>query len=157
MSDTIFKAISAKDIESLETALKSGASLVSTNEEGLHPLSLTASLIKKSFEDGVFDDEDLYKKMAAVLIVHGAPCDDLKHACGEISNLCRYICHYIVEVSAKNRDSGRVGELIREGRIWFENDDKTLEKRFLDAVEQGDMSAVDAMFEKGMIHYGYEQ
>jgi hypothetical protein len=141
----------------LEARLKSGASPLVTNEEGLHPLRLVATLIKKSFEDGNFGEEDLYKKMAAVLIVHGAPCDDLKHACGEISNLCRYICGYIVERSTKMRDSGRVVELIREGRIWFEKDDKDVEKRFLDAVEKGDRETVDSLFENGEIHYAYEQ
>lgn len=157
MSKAVFNAIEAKDIGALEESLKSGTSLLAANEKNLHPLTLVASLIKKSFEDGRFEEEDLYKKMAAILIVHGAPCDDLKHACGEISNLCRYICRYIVDLSINMRSSERVVELIKEGRIWFEKDDKALEKVFLQAVENGEKGTIEAMFENSRVHYGYEQ
>lgn len=157
MSQAVFNAIEAKDISALENSLLGGASPECVNAEGKHPLSLVASLIQRSFADGAFEDEDLYKKMAAVLIVNGAPRDDLKHACGEVSNLCRYICRYTVDLATQIQESDRVVELIQEERIWFEGDQKVQEKNFLEAVEKGQKDVIGAMFEKGLVHTAYEQ
>jgi len=157
MSRAIFNAIAFQDLEALEESLESGASPKALNEEGIRPLTLIASLIKKSFEEGEYKEEDMYKKMAAMLIVHGAPEEDLHHALGEVSNLGHYICRYVIDLSLERQDSRRVVELIAAKRIWFEDDDEELQAAFIVAIEKGDKSLVDAMFENGDVHHTYEQ
>jgi hypothetical protein len=157
MSQAIFNAIESKDLAALERILESGTSPLVKNEEGSHPLSLVASLIKKSYYDGMFEDEELYKRMAAMLIVHGAPDEDLEHAFGEVSNLCRFICRYVIDLSMEKKTPDRVASLIKNKRLWFENDDKQLEADLMDAVEQGDSRRIEPMFEKGLVHFAYEQ
>ena len=157
MSQAIFNAIAFQDLETLEQRLESGDSPTSPNEKGTPPLGLVASLIKKSFEEGEYDKEDLYKKMAAMLIVHGAPEKDLHHECGEVSNLCRYICSYVIDLSLERQDSRRVAELIAANHLWFEGNDKEIEEAFINAIERGEKSRVDAMLDNGQVHYTYEQ
>lgn len=157
MSQAIFNAIAFQDLETLEQCLESGDSPTIPNEEGIPPLTLVASLIKKSFEEGAYNEEDMYKKMAAMLIVHGAPEDDLHHEFGEVSNLCRYICRHVIDLSLERQDSRRVAELIAAKRLWFEGDDKELETAFIQAIERGEKSQIDAMFDNGRVHYTSEQ
>jgi hypothetical protein len=157
MSQEVFNAIESGDLNALEQILESGASSVVANEAGIHPLTLVASLIKKSYGSGNFEEEERYKRMAAMLIAHGAPDEDLEHACGEVSNLARHICRYVVDLSLEKRDVRRVSELIAMNRLWFEEESKTLEAAFLDAVAQGDRERINAMFENEQVHYAFEQ
>lgn len=157
MSQAIFNAILFQDLEALEQSLESGASPIALNEEEISPLTLVASLIKKSFDEEEYNEEDMYKKMAAMLIVHGAPEEDLHHDCGEVSNLCRYICRYVIDLSLERQDSRRVAELIAAKRLWFEENDEELEAAFINAIERGEKSRIDAMFDNGDVHYTYEQ
>ncbi len=157
MSKAIFNAIAVQDLETLEECLESGASPIIANEEDIRPLSLVASLIKKSFEDGNYHEEEIYKKMAAMLIVHGAPEEDLHHECGEVSNLCHQLCRYIIDLSINRQDSRRVVDLIEAERIWFDGNDNELKAAFLNAVERGEKSLIDTMFDNGQVHYTYEQ
>lgn len=157
MSQAIFNAIAFQDLEKLEECLESGDSPKTPNEEGIPPLTLVASLIKESFEEEAFKEEDVYKEMAAMLIVHGAPEEDLHHDLGEVSNLFRYICRYVIDLSLERQDSRRVAELIAADRIWFEEDDKELEEAFINAINKGEKSRIDAMFDNGQVHCTYEQ
>ncbi len=157
MSQALFNAIAFQDLIKLEECLESGASPSLPNEEGLSPLALVASMIKKSFEDGAYKEEEMYKKMAAMLIVHGASGEDLHHECGETSNLCRQICRYVIELSLNRQDSAKVAELINANRLWFEEDNPELEEAFINAIEKGDKKRVETMFEKCQVHYAYEQ
>jgi len=157
MSQAIFNAIEFQDLEALEQYLESGASPKLPNDEGIAPLTLVASLIKKSFEERAYKEEDMYKKMAAMLIVHGAPEDDLHHECGEVSNLCRFICRHVIDLSLAQQDSRRIAELIAANRLWFEGDDLELKTAFINAIERGDKSLIDTMFDNGQVHYTYEQ
>lgn len=157
MSRAIFNAIAIQDLEALEQCLERGSSPIAVNEEGIRPLTLVASLIKKSFEEKAFNEEDMYKKMAAMLIVHGAPVEDLHHECGEVSNLCRYICRHVIDLSLERQDSRRVAELIAAKRLWVEENDENLEVAFIDAINKGEKGRIDAMFDNGQIHYTYEQ
>lgn len=156
MSNAVFNAIGSKDIESLEKSVDQ-VSVHSVDAEGVHPLTLVASLIKTSNVEGMFEDEQLYKKMAAVLIVNGASYEDLHHECGEVSNLCHYVCGYIIERSLKAGSTKECVELIEKGHLWFKDDDKAVETDFLDAVAKGDKAHIDSMFEKGLANYAYEQ
>jgi hypothetical protein len=155
MSQAIFNAIAFQDLETLEQRLESGDSPTSPNEKGTPPLGLVASLIKKSFEEGEYDKEDLYKKMAAVLIAHGAHDSDLQHACGEVSNLGRHLCHYVIDHALDQQESGSVSKMIEAKRLWFSDDNA--EGTLLDAIARGDRSAVDALFENDRVHFAYEQ
>ena len=92
-----------------------------------------------------------------MLIVHGAPDADLQHALGEVSNLRRYTCRYIVDLSVKQRTPERVVALIEEKGLWFENDDVRLQADFLDAVRSGDGKRIEAMFENELVHFAFEQ
>lgn len=157
MSKAIFNAIALQDLETLEQSLESGESPKTPNEDGVPPLTLVASLIKKSFEARSDKEEDIYKKMAAMLIVHGAPEEDLHHDLGEVSNLCRYICRYVIDLSLERQDSRRAAELIAAKRLWFEGNSKELEEMFLDAINQGNHTQIDTMFNSGQVHYSYEQ
>lgn len=157
MSQAIFNAIAVQDIEALENCLENGASPIVANEDGVRPLHLVASLIKKSFEAREYEEEDMYKKMAAILIVHGAPEEDLHHDCGEVSNLCHHLCRYIIDRSIDLQTSLRVVDLIEAKRLWFNDDDKDLEEAFIHAIERGDKNRVDEMFDNGDVHYTYEQ
>ncbi|UFS63422.1 hypothetical protein LOH54_04650 [Sulfurimonas sp. HSL-3221] len=157
MPKPIFNAIEAGNLAALEQILEAGTSPITENEAGLHPLTLVGSLIESAFEAGAFEQEDTYKRMAAMLIVHGAPDGDLEHALGEVSNLRRYTCRYIIELSMKRNTPERVAELIAEKYLWFENDDPKTETAFMNAVKNGDRSLVDAMFEAGRVNYAFEQ
>lgn len=157
MSPTIFDAISCQDLETLEQSLKNGISPITVNEEGISPLALVASLIQKSFDDANYNEENMYKQMAAMLIVNGAPEDELYQYCGEVSNLSRYICDYIIDISLQRQDSRKVAELIAAKRLWFENNADELEAAFLEAIQRGDKGKVDAMLENDKVHYAYEQ
>ena len=157
MPQPIFDAIESGDLAALEKILESGASPLTKNERGEHPLQRVAALIKQCFNTEMFEKEDLYKQMAAMLIVHGAPAEDLKHAFGEVSNLRRFTCQYIVDLYVKKQKPGSVAALIMDKTLWFENDDKKLEAEFMDAVEKGDKTRVDAMFVNGLVHCAFEQ
>ncbi len=157
MSQAIFNAISFQNLEALEESLENGASPIITNEEGIRPLSLVASLIKKSFEEREYKEEEMYKKMAAMLIVHGAPEEDLHHDCGEVSNLCHHLCRYIIDLSLDRQNSHRVVDLIETKRLWFKEENKELEAAFINAIERGEKSLIDTMFDNGQVHYAYEQ
>lgn len=157
MSQAIFNAIAFQDLEKLEECLESGDSPTLPDEDGNSPLALIAFLIKKSFEEKSFNEEDVYKKMAAMLIVHGASEEDLHHELGEVSNLCRFICRYVIDLSLERQDSRRVAELIAANRIWFEADDEELEETFINAIDRGEKSRIDAMFDDGQVHCNYEQ
>lgn len=157
MPKPIFNAIESGDLAALEAILEKGTSPVTENEEGVHPLTYVATYIDKYFNEGRFEKEDLYKKMAAMLIVHGAPDADLMHAFGEVSNLRRYTCRYIVDLSAKKRSTEDVVTLIKEKSLWFSNNDKALEANFLTAVEKGECERIEAMFENDQVHFAFEQ
>jgi len=157
MPKPIFNAIEAGDLAALEQILEKGTSPVTENEEGVHPLTFVASLIDRYFNEGRFEKEDLYKKMAAMLIVHGAPDADLMHALGEVSNLRRYTCRYIIDLSVKKRSTEGVSTLIEEKSLWFSDSNNTLEADFLNAVKEGDSQRIEAMFENNLIHYAFEQ
>lgn len=157
MSQAIFNAIESGDLAALEQILEMGASAVAANDAGVHPLTAVAALIKRSYEDGDFEKEEHYKRMAAMLIAHGAPEEDLEHAFGEVSNLARHICRYVIDLSLMKRDVRRVTELIANKRLWFEKESKTLEADFLDAIARGDKARIDAMFDSEQVHYAYEQ
>ncbi|MEJ2501644.1 MAG: hypothetical protein P8Y65_11130, partial [Campylobacterales bacterium] len=157
MPQSIFSAIESGDLATLERILDGGVSPLVKNEKGEHPLSRIAALIKQCFNTEKFEEEDLYKKMAAMLIVHGAPADDLKHAFGEVSNLHRFVCQYAVDLAVSKRKPASVAALIRDRTLWFQNDDERLEADFMYAVEKGDKARVDAMFEKGLVHCAFEQ
>ena len=155
MSQPIFTAIEAQDIEKLEQSIEGGASPLTVNDQGLRPLTLIASLIKQSYTEGDYEKEDLYKKMAAVLIAHGAHDSDLQHACGEVSNLGRHLCHYVIDHALDQQESGSVSKMIEAKRLWFSDDNA--EGTLLDAIARGDRSAVDALFENDRVHFAYEQ
>lgn len=157
MAQAIFDAIEFQDIEALENHLENDASPIVANEEGIRPLTVVADLIKKSFDEGMYEQEEMYKRMAAMLIVHGAPEKDLHHQCGEVSNLCHSLCRYIVDRSIALQNSFRVIDLIEAKRLWFNEDDKELEKAFIHAIQTGDKNRVDEMFDKDQVHYAYEQ
>ncbi|WP_345971065.1 MULTISPECIES: hypothetical protein [Sulfurimonas] len=157
MPKPIFNAIEAGDAAALEQILEAGTSPITENEAGVHPLTLVGTLIERAFEAGEFDREDTFKRMAAMLIVHGAPDGDLEHALGEVSNLRRYTCRYIIELSMKHNTPKTVSELITEKYLWFENDDPKTETAFMNAVKSGDRTLVDAMFEAGHVNYAFEQ
>lgn len=157
MSQAIFNAIESGDLAALEQILERGSSPVAANEAGVHPLTLVASLIRKSYGDGNFTEEERFKRMAAMLIAHGAPDEDLEHACGEVSNLARHVCRYVVDLSLEKKDVRKVEELIAKKRLWFEKESKALEEAFLDAIAKGDGERIDAMFENEQVHYAYEQ
>lgn len=157
MSHVLFSAIESGDPAALEKCLEKGVSPVSVNEKGLHPLTFVASLIQKNYEEGRYEAEERYRKMAAMLIVHGAPETDLEHACGEVTNLARHICRYVVELCLHQHDIRRVAELIEMKRLWFQNDSKMLEKTLLEAIERGEKRRVDTMFDREQVHCAYEQ
>jgi len=157
MPQPIFNAIEAGDLAALEQILENGTSPIAENETGKHPLTLVGEMIESAFEKGSFDEEERYRRMAAMLIVYGAPDGDLEHALGEVSNLRRYTCRYIVDRSAKNRRVEKVVELIKEKYLWFENDDAQTEKAFITAVGEGDGKRIDGMFEKGLVRFAFEQ
>jgi hypothetical protein len=157
MSQAIFNAIESKDLAALEQLLESGDSAIAADEHGVHPLTRVAALIKKRFGEGKYEEEERYKRMAAMLIVHGAPDEDLEHACGEVNNLARHVCRYVIDLSLEKQDVRRVKELIAMKRLWFEDESKALEAEFLDAIAQGNKGRIDSMFENEQVHYAYEQ
>ena len=157
MSQAIFNAIENRDLDALEQSLEGGASPLTVNEAGQRPLTLVASLIKQSFTAGDYEEEERYKKMAAILIVHGAHDSDLQHACGEVSNLGRHVCRYVIDHALDQQESDPVARLIEAKRLWFEEDDADAKAELLDAIATGDREKVAAMMESGRMHYAYEQ
>ena len=135
--------------------LEKGADPRAADEKGTSLLQLVARKIHAARMAEHWGEEELYKEMAAVLILFGADAAHLGHE-GEECDVCKQMTRYLLLAAVKRGDQAKIRELSEQEEFWCEPRDPH-HQTLLDATARQDHTAVVNMIEEGTLTFRYSQ
>lgn len=152
---TLMDAIEGGRLDVLETLLEEGADPRATDGRGNSLLQRTAAKIHAARMDEKWKEEELYKEMAAALVLFGADPGELGHE-GEECDVCKQMTRYLLLAAVKRGDQAKVQEMAKGEEFWCEPEQPHTQT-LMDAAAVKDRAKVLSMIEEGTLTFRYSQ